>query len=273
MQTSILTKLNLAAVVAAGAVLLPSCTKTAPAPATTVIVQAPAAPAAATGKESDGDIADLRDSDDANAPKSAAKKNIEPTDLDVEDAAPARKAAVKPASAGKNGSDLMWYYDRAPSKYFAAFGGVNRRSLLKRKGAIVDYKHNFIEIPGSANERDGDLHKLQLTLFPNGREPWCAISRIVWPQGNTPGEIGFYNNSADGYGLRQSSDDFFPYKLKRVDGAYESAWLPQRGLDVNINWGQDSEFTGPTFRYNRDYSATKPAFSEIEYDEEGNKVN
>lgn len=250
--------------------MVASCSSQPPSQTTTINVQVPDAKSDGSKVASSQPIVEIDETEEGQA----AKKSVsaEPTDRDVEDATPAAKSssklASKSASSGKDKSDLMWYYDRAPSEYFAAFSGVNRRSLLKRKGAIVDYKRNFIEIPGSASERDGDLHKLQLTLFPNGNEPWCAISRIVWPRGQTPGKIGFYNNSADGPGLRQSSEDFFSYQLRRIDGAYESAWLPQRDLDININSGQDSEFTGPTFHYNRDYGVGEPAFREVRQQEE-----
>ena len=238
-----------AALACAGSLMLASCSSPPPSQTTTINVEVPDSKAGATGddKTASRPVVEIDETEEGQAAKKAASS--EPTDRDDEDSAPAKQTASKPASSSQGKSDLMWYYDRAPAEYFVAFGGANRRSLLKRKGAIVDYKRNFIEIPGSASERDGDLDRLQLTLFPNGNEPWCAVSRIVWPRGQTPGKIGFYNNSADGPGLRQASAGFFPYTLKKVNGAYESALLPRRGLDVIINSAQESEPNGRIFRY------------------------
>ena len=69
----------------------------------------------------------------------------------------------------------MNHYARCPTKRFVMFQNGNRRALLQRKGAISDYQRNFIEISGSADERDGDLHLFQIMLFLNGDEPWCAV--------------------------------------------------------------------------------------------------
>ena len=281
MHKNLLNGLGAVAATIFGATSLASCAAP-PAQTTTINVEVPGSTHASakrgeTAVEGDNSGTGVSDKPvvgiDENPRADAPTADAPTADAPAAKAAPALKPAAKPASPNKskgdNKSELMWYYDRVPAEYFAAFGGANRRSLLNRKGAIVDYAHNFIEIPGSANERDGDLHKLQITLFPNGKEPWCAASRIVWPRGQTPGKLGFYNNSADGPGLRQSSDDFFPYRLRRVEGAYQSAWLPQRGLDVVINSAQDSESNGPRFHYNRDYSASKPAFSQVYEGEEG----
>ena len=262
MQKKFLVGSSVAIVTIAGSLLVPSCASRHPASNTTINVQVPAPDAATAAKKDAGDeteIADLRDSADINAKKPVAK--------------PANPPAKKSPSR-KPKSQLLDFYDRLPSKHFAAFGGVNRRSLLNRKGAIVDYKHNFIEIPGSSNERDGDLHKLQITLFPNGDEPWCAVSRIVWPQGQTPGALDFYYGESDDFDRhpRTAAEGFFPYKLRKTDIGYESAWLPQRGLDIRINSAQDSELNGPIFHYNRNARVGEAAFKQIYEDEEGNTI-
>ena len=258
MQKKFLLCSGVAAVTIASALLVPSCASRQPASNTTINVQVPAPDAATASDKAKGDeteIADLRTSDDVDAKKTAAK-----TDQ------PAKKS-----SSRKPKSQLMDFYDRLPAKHFAAFGGVNRRSLLNRKGAIVDYKHNFIEIPGSADERDGDLRRLQITLFPNGDEPWCAVSRIVWPNGQTPGALDFYYGESDGFDRhpRTAAAGFFPYKLRKTDIGYESAWLPQRGLYIRINSAQDAEFNGPIFRYNRNARVGEAAFEEYANMEEG----
>ena len=148
--------------------------------------------------------------------------------------------------------NLLDYYDRIPGKHFTGFGGVNRRSLLKRKGAIVDYKNKFIEIPGSASVRDGDLQKLQISLFPNGSEPWIAVSRIVWDQERTPGTLNFYYGYSDDGGLREASNDLFPYKLKKHEQGYENAYLPRKGLSIGIGFSylraRSKQFTYQTKR-------------------------
>ena len=258
---------NIFAVTLTGAVLLPSCSSTPPAQTTTVNVKIPKTTKDTADKTQ---IADAGTSGESGADEPAVKMDAEPIDRDVEDPVPVKKAVSAKSASSKSSShdksDLMDFYDRLPSKHFTAFGGVNRRSLLERKGAIVDYKHNFIEIPGSADERDGDLRALQITLFPNGNEPWCAVSRIVWPQGQTPGAIDFYYGYSDDTDRhpRTASEEFFPYKLKRTrDGRYESAWLPQRGLDIRINSAQDAELNGPIFRYNRKFGVGEPAFKRI----------
>ena len=237
MQKEISTGLSIVTVIIAGSFVLPSCSKTQPTPATTVIVQAPAA------TESKGD---------SDKDKAAA----EPTNRDVEDPPPSRKPAKKYKS------QLLDFYDRLPAKHFAAFGGVNRRSLLNRKGAIVDYKHNFIEIPGSIDASDGDLRKLQITLFPNGDEPWCAVSRIVWPQDDTPGALDFYYGSSDSGSLRKVSEDFFPYPLQKNDMGYRSAWLPRRGLNIIVST-ESEPHTGETYHYNRNFRVGEPAFTPV----------
>ena len=256
MSKPLSTGLCLAAVAAAGAIIFPSCTKTAPAPATTVIVQAPAAPTAATANKEETAVTIDEANEEAESAAPTRKSKPEPTERDVEDAAPARKAAKK--STNK----LMYYYDRLPAKHFTMFQNGNRRALLKRKGAIVDYAHNFIEIPGSADPKDGDLESLQITLFPNGNEPWCAVSRIVYSYGKTPSALDFYYDSSDGGALRKTADGFFPYKLGKVDGMHENAYLPRKGLDIQIMLGGESavEYNDPTFRYNRNFRVGEPAF-------------
>ena len=254
MQKEISTGLSILAVTIAGSLVLPSCSKTPPAPTTTVIVQAPAA-TESKGDSAKNDVADLRTSADVSAKKTAA----EPTDRDVENPPPSRK----PAKQSK--SQLMDFYDRLPAKHFAAFGGANRRSLLNRQGAIVDYKRNFIDIPGSSDERNGDLERLQITLFPNGAEPWCAVSRIVWPYGKTPGALDFYYGEADDFDRhpRTAAAGFFPYKLEKTRDGYESAFLPRKGLDIVVGIPGDAERRGYKFHYNRNFRVGEPAFTPV----------
>ena len=255
MQTQISTGLSFVAVTFAGSLLLSACSKSQPAPATTVIVQAPAAPAAKSEADKD-DIADLRTSDDSDAPKSAAK--AKPIERDREDAAPAKKS-----SSRQSKSQLMDFYDRLPAKHFTMFQNGNRRALLKRKGVIIDYKRNYIEIPGSADSRDGDLESLQITLFPNGDEPWCAVSRVVYATGQTPGALDFYYGSSDDGGLRTAAEGFFPYKLEKYKGEYESAFLPRKGLDIVIGMVGDAEYRVSKYHYNRDFRVGEPAFTPV----------
>ena len=251
-----------------GSLVLASCGSKPPAQTTTVNIEVPAAATAETSAAKDTsetEIADLRDADDVSGGKPAAKSvNSEPADRKVEDAVLSKKSAAKPVSSSRNKDQLMDFYDRLPAKHFAAFGGVNRRSLLSRKGVIVDYKRRFIEIPGSASPADGDLRKLQITLFPNGDEPWCAVSRVVWPKGQTPGALDFYYGESDDSDRhpRTASDDFFPYDAlgKTADG-YLSAYLPREGLEIftsSQTFGDTPD--GEIFRYNRDFKAGKPAF-------------
>ena len=161
MQKEMTRGLNQGAIIVVGALLLASCAARQPAQ-TTINVNVPAAKSEGA---SETEIANLRDSNDVSSPQSAAKKaDAKPTNREGGDAATAKKS-VATSAARKPKSQLLDFYDRLPGKHFAPFGGVNRRSLLNRKGAIVDYAHNFIEIPGSADERDGDLHKLQNHAF------------------------------------------------------------------------------------------------------------
>ena len=260
MQKKFLIGSGVAAITIVGSLLVPSCASRQPASNTTINVQVPApdvATAAAKKAVDETEIADLRNSNDVDAKKTAAKTDDQ---------------LAKKSSASRNSkSQLMDFYDRLPAKHFAAFGGVNRRSLLNRKGAIVDYKHNFIEIPGSADERDGDLRRLQITLFPNGDEPWCAVSRIVWPNGQTPGALDFYYGESDDPDRhpRKVSEDFFPYELGRFDGGYMSAYLPQRGLDIFTSSNVDSEANGDLYHYNRNFRVGEPAFKKIPMPDEG----
>ena len=154
---------------------------------------------------------------------------------------------------------LLDYYDKIDGKHFAAFGGVNRRSLLKRRGAIVDVKSKFIQIPGSASPADGDLRMLQISLFPKGDEPWIAVSRIVWNQDRTPGTLNFYYGYSDDGGLREAADTLFPYKLRKVNGSFENAYLPRRGLTIKIRQAE-SNAPGPSFTYNKNASFDEPSF-------------
>ncbi len=259
MQKKFLVGSGVAAITLVGSLLVPSCASRQPASNMTINVQVPApdvATAADKGAGDETEIADLRTSDDVDAKKTAAKTDDQP---------------AKKSSSRKPKSQLMDFYDRLPAKHFAAFGGVNRRSLLNRKGAIVDYKHNFIEIPGSADERDGDLRRLQITLFPNGDEPWCAVSRIVWPNGQTPGALDFYYGESDDPDRhpRKVSEDFFPYELGRFDGGYMSAYLPREGLDIFTSSNVDSEANGDLYHYNRNFRVGEPAFKKIPMPDEG----
>ena len=253
-----------------GSVLLASCGSKPPAQTTTVNIEVPAA--ATNTKDSnesdresgDTEIADLRESDDisgdVSGDKAIAKSKpvkSEPSEQEVEDSAPARRISTA-TPLSKKKAQLMDFYDRLESKHFIAFGGVNRRSLLKRKGAIVDYEHRFIEIPGSADPKDGDLRKLQITLFPRskgGDEYWCAVSRIVWPQGNTPGKLDFYHGYSDTADRRPrtAGESLFPYEaLGKFDGGWLSAYLPQRGLEIFTSSNTRSEANGEFFRYQKD---------------------
>ena len=128
------------------------------------------------------------------------------------------------------------YYDRLPGKHFAVFGGVNRRSLLKRKGAIVDYKNNFIEIPGS-RFKNGDLESLQIKLFPGeGNVSWIGVSRAMWHQKRRRGTLHFYraNSDADAWELGEAPAEFFPYKLGKTSLSFENAYLSRRGLSIQF---------------------------------------
>ena len=261
MRKEISTGIGAVAVSVASSLLLASCSAP-PSQTTTIKVEVPATTEANRNAEKETEIADLRQSDDVDSDKPAVQ-------IEKESApAPAAKSKSVPAAATaprKSKSRLLDFYDRLPSKRFAAFGGVNRRSLLARKGAIVDYKYNFIEIPGSNNSDDGDLYKLQITLFPNGDEPWCAVSRIVWPRGKTPGALDFYYGESDDFDRhpRTAAEGFFPYELGRVDGAYQSAFLPRRGLDIVVGVAEDAESPTRRFRYNRKAGVGEPAFNEI----------
>ena len=253
------------AVAIAGSALLASCSKQPPSQ-TIINVQVP----------SQNEKADADKTGTASARNSEAQSDGASIELTERYAkpAPARKSAMassKSLTPIKAGSALIDFYDRLPIKHFAAFGGANRRSLLKRKGAIVDYQHNFIEIPGSAAPADGDLRMLQITLFPNGDEPWCAVSRIVWPQGKTPGALDFYYGVSDSFDRhpRTASEDFFPYKLGRFDGGYVSAYLPQRGLTISTSSNVDSEPNGYSYRYNRKFGVGGPAFVRVTQQENG----
>ena len=257
----------------AGSVFLASCSSQPPSQTTTINVEVPESKTGSTNgdKIASQPTVEIDETVEGQATKAQAAKaqTSEPTDRDVEDPVPATKpksAPVKAAttsSSRRSKSQLMDFYDRLDSKHFVAFGGVNRRSLLGRKGAIVDYKHNFIEIPGSANPDDGDLRKLQITLFPNGDEPWCAVSRIVWPRGDTAGALDFYYGEADDFDRhpRTAAAGFFPYKLAKTALGYESAYLPQRGLVIKFSTSP-SRITGETFRYNRNFGVGEAAFVE-----------
>ena len=254
--------------------VLASCNSKPPAQTTTVNVEVPAAATAENGATKDAkdetEIADLRDADDVSDDKPATKRaDSDSTDRAGEDATPAKKSAPKPVSSSRNKEQLMDFYDRLPAKHFSAFGGVNRRSLLNRRGAIVDYKHRFIEIPGSASPADGDLRKLQITLFPNGDEPWCAVSRIVWPKGQTPGALDFYYGESDAFDRhpRTASDDFFPYDaLGKNDDGYLSAYLPREGLEIYTSAQTFGDVPdGELFRYNRNFKVGEPAFVRAEF--------
>ena len=243
----------------AGSLFLASCSSPPPSQ-TTIIVKAPVAPEPKGDVEKD-DIADSRNSDDDSQVKSSVK-SVNSNDRNAE----VPVAANTAASTRHAESQLLDFYDRLDSKHFAAFGSANRRSLLKRKGAIVDYKHNFIQIPGSADPSNGDLRLLQITLFPNGDEPWCAVSRIVWPQGHTPGTLDFYYGEADDFDRhpRTAAESFFPYNaLGKNDEGYLSAYLPRQGLEIFTSSNANSDFPNEVFRYNRHYKVGEPGFIKV----------
>lgn len=251
-----------------GSLLASSCSAPAPAPTTNIKVEVSPATQpndeAKTDKNSNTQVARSTDAgEDAGESERSSVASSKPARQNRE----AERTQTKPARVPKG--KLLEFYDRLPAKHFAAFGNVSRRSLLARKGATVDYKYNFIEIPGSKNSEDGDLRLLQITLFPNGNEPWCAVSRIVWPDGQTPGALDFYYGNADNGALRATGKNFFPYELGTFSGGYVSAYLPQRGLEIRTSSAVDSEFNGETFRYNRNFRVGEPAFVEVPYQEEG----
>lgn len=121
------------------------------------------------------------------------------------------------------------HFDMIPGKEFVGFGGVNRRSLLKRKGAVVDYARNYALIPGSSNPDDGDLRFVQISMFGSG-DPLVAVSRVMWDNPN--GKIStlhFYYGYADGTPtMRTAASEVFPYELG--DGNY--ADLPRYGTTI-----------------------------------------
>ena len=124
------------------------------------------------------------------------KRFLSALGLIITSVAPLTAAVAAPARAPYG--SFLDYYDRLPGKHFAAFGGVNRRSLLKRKGAIVDYKNKFIEIPGSADPQNGDLHLLQIKMFPGPANiDWLGVSRVMWNQNRRPGTLVFYKSNND----------------------------------------------------------------------------
>ena len=251
-----------------GSLVLASCSSKPPTQTTTINVEVPdvKTDAGASDKVAAKPTVEIDETEAGQAAKKQA--SAEPTDRDVEDPVPASKpksSSPKPASSSRSKSQLLDFYDRLDSKHFAAFGGVNRRSLLNRKGTIVDYKRNFIEIPGSSDPGDGDLERLQITLFPNGDEPWCAVSRIVWPYGKTPGALDFYYGEADDFDRhpRTAAEGFFPYKLEKTRDGYESAFLPRKGLDIVVGIPGDAEHRGFKFHYNRDARVGEPAFTPV----------
>lgn len=145
-------------------------------------------------------------------------------------AAPANAPKFAPTSATDcKRNDLLYHFDMIPGKEFAGFGGVNRRSLLKRKGAVVDYNRKYIMIPGSANPQDGSLRMVQISLFGSG-DPLVAVSRVMWD--NSSGKLStlhFYYGYADGAPvLRTAAERAFPYELG--DGNY--ADLPRNGTTI-----------------------------------------
>ena len=251
---------NLSGAVAASMVLA-SCATKPPVQTTNVTVTVPsptegaAKPNAVVRDESgaapEKPVVEIDENPQPDAPRAASKS--------------APKAVSKPApkavTASAEKSQLLDFYDRLPAKHFAMFQNGDRRALLKRKGVTIDYKHRFIEIPGSADARDGDLRALQMTLFPNGKEPWCAVSRIVWPQDKTPGTLDFYYDSAEG--LRKVAEGFFPYDLEKSDMGFRSAWLPRRGLNIIVSI-VDDPMSGNIYHYNRDFRVGQAAFYPVD---------
>ena len=156
-------------------------------------------------------------------------------------------AALSAQECQKRGS-LLHYFDLVPAKHFAVFGKVNRRSLLKRKGAIVDTKRGYIEIPVTNDSRNGDVSMIQISLFGKGNEPWIGVSRIVWNQDRVPGTIDFYYGYNDAGGLRTAAKSLFPYTLGKRGGVYENALLPREGTTIYISIPETDD-VGPAFTY------------------------
>ena len=145
-------------------------------------------------------------------------------------AAPTNAPKMAPV-AGCDSKRFLNHFDMIPGKEFAGFGGVNRRSLLKRKGAVVDYARNYALIPGSANPEDGDLRFVQISMFGSG-DPLVAVSRVMWdnPNGKVS-TLRFYYGYADGTPtMRTAASGVFPYQIGKSDYAD----LPRRGTTIKI---------------------------------------
>ena len=246
-----------------GSTLLASCSKP-PAQTTVVNVKVPAATAAPDEKETDaGTVAD-----EAEKPTAEIEPSGEPAASDK-----AEKAPAKTSAPSQNQSKLLDYYDRIPPAEFNLFGNVKRRDLLGRKGVTVDYKRNFIEIPGPGFEsrRFDNVRLWQMTIFPRGDDPYIAVSQIVWPLGSQDGTLNFYKKYPGERDLVATSDNFLPYKLGQTgDSAHESAYLPRRGLDVIISAAEagpvKDEMEGegnPIFRYSSKTPAGQSPFTRL----------
>ena len=145
-------------------------------------------------------------------------------------AAPAPKFAPSTTVDCKS-NDLLSFFDKIPGVEFAGFGGVNRRSLLKRKGAIVDNARKFILIPAAADPEDGTLRYVQISLFSSGKadSPLVGVSRIMWDDyTGTSNTVRFYYGFSGGNSKLSAAPDAFPYELG--DGNYVD--LPRYGTTI-----------------------------------------
>ena len=147
-------------------------------------------------------------------------------------AAPAPKFAPKTTADCKS-SSLLSFFDKIPGSEFAGFDGANRRSLLRRKGAIVDTARNYIMIPAAADPEDGTLRYVQISLLSSGKpdSPLVAVSRIMWDDyTGTANTLRFYYGYSDGAPKLPNAayKDVFPYELG--DGNY--AELPRYGTTI-----------------------------------------
>ena len=170
----------------------------------------------------------------------------------------APKMAPRVASQCIAKSTLLNFYDSLPGSEFAGFGGKNRRSLLQRKGAIVDASRGFIEIPGSA-PGNGDLKKIQISVFG---EDLVAVSRIMWPNSGRTGTLRFYHDFADASPprMRTAADTTFPYTIPKGN----SAFLPRRGKSIFIASREDAD-APPRYTYKSNYRVGESAFYRDDY--------
>ena len=165
-------------------------------------------------------------------------------------AAPANapKWAPSTITACKN-SSLLTIFDKIPGVEFAGFGGVNRRSLLKRKGAIVDTARKYIMIPAAADPEDGTLRYVQISVLRGEKpgSPMVAVSRIMWNDWTeTPNTLRFYYGYVGDRDKLWSAknETVFPYELGK--GNY--AELPRNGTTIR-EMDRDTNRQLATFRW------------------------